>query len=450
MRLVRLGPQPSTVGADVREALTEFGVGDQTLGGVALVGATPSDATDPVDAIIVLPRGVILVVGVDLPEPAQRLEAPLRTPWTVDSWPMVRTEGAVNPAIEAQESASSLAKTLQFHDVEPLPVSTIIAVGPSVDQVTQSTTDLQQGVRVVPPSTSSILAAARELATYPRRCPLEPARRLLKVLAPQEAELASSELTAEGFPVFADADPAAAETVQFSRIEDVPEEAAATPAIRLPMPDLPRRRDVLLAYTAKAARQLAAAVEAQSRRTKLIALSVIAAAACAIVVLMALSAGTKTVAAMPDAPPIRVDGVDFVRRLTQHDTNCAQHSLGDVQAWFHRQPCAGLTRADFSTTVVGRSAAVSEAVVDLGDPTAAANLRDELNTTGTGGIADLVTEGHGWANAPSSWDGSAQAVEQDGNHVRIVQTVWTQGQSQPADIELRALAERGLRLPAAG
>lgn len=443
MRLVQLGAEPTQVGADVRDALTACGSGDEVLGGVALFGCTPPDGAKPVDAIIVLPRGVIIVVGVDLPEPAQTLEAPLQTPWTVDGWPLVRSEGAVNPGFEALESASALATSLQARGIEPLPVTTIVAVGPHVGQVTQPTTDLHRGVRVVNPSTASLLAATRELATYQHRCPTEPASRLLKVLAPGAAEPATHELTAEGFPVFAESDPAAAETILLSKIEDTDE--ATTPSIRMPALSAAQRNAILLT---RVARRQATQLAALPRRTTLTVLSVVGALVCAVVVLVALSGAQRTIAAPPPtAPPIRIDGLDFVRRLAQHDTNCAQHSFGDVQAWFQRQPCVGLTRQDFSTSVAGRSAAVAVAVVDLADAATAASLREELDTAGTGGITDLISDGLRWPSGPSSLDGSAEAVEQDGSQVRVVQTVWTGGGSQPVDVELRALAERGLRLP---
>jgi hypothetical protein len=447
MRLVQLGAEPSEVGAKVRDALAACGTGDEVLGGVALFGCTPPDDTKPIDAIIVLPRGLIVVVGMDLPEPAQMLDAPLQTPWTVDGWPLVRTEGAVNPGFEALQSASELASSLQNRDLEPLPVATIVAVGPHVGQVTQPSTDLHRGVRVMHPSTTSLLAAARELATYQHRCPLEPARRLLEVLAADAAELTTGELTAEGFPVFAESDPASAETIVLSKI-DVPDEPATTPSIRMPSLGAAQRNAILLAHAAK---RLAEPLAALSRRTKLIALSAVLTLVCVVVALVAFSGAEKTTAAPPPLPPpVRIDGVEFVRQLSEHDADCARHSLGDVQAWFQRQPCAGLTRQDFSTTVAGRSAAVAVAVVDLPDTASATSLRDELDTAGSGGITDLITDGRRWPGGPSSLDGSAEAVEQDGKQVRVVQTVWTQGGSQPTDVELRSLAERGLRLPAGG
>lgn len=88
MRLVRLGQQPSRVADDIRAALASLGRGNTVVGGVALVGVRPIPSVRSVDAVVVLPRGVVVVLGVDLPEPAMKLEAPLAGAWRADGWPL--------------------------------------------------------------------------------------------------------------------------------------------------------------------------------------------------------------------------------------------------------------------------------------------------------------------------------------------------------------------------
>ncbi|HEV8559546.1 MAG TPA: hypothetical protein VGR06_24660, partial [Actinophytocola sp.] len=105
MWLIRLGDGASEVGVDVRAALASWGRGDGVVGGVALTGAKPPHCAAPVDAILVLPRGILVVVGVDLPDPAVRLDAPLAGQWKTDGWPLVRGDGAVNPGVAALEAA---------------------------------------------------------------------------------------------------------------------------------------------------------------------------------------------------------------------------------------------------------------------------------------------------------------------------------------------------------
>ncbi len=65
MRLIRFGKEPSQVGADVRAALATWGSGENILGGVALLGVQPPGCPRALDALVVLPRGVIVIVGVD-------------------------------------------------------------------------------------------------------------------------------------------------------------------------------------------------------------------------------------------------------------------------------------------------------------------------------------------------------------------------------------------------
>ena len=127
MRLIRLAGESSEVGADVRAALASWGRGDGVVSASRCSAASPP--TSPVDAIVLLPRGMLVVVGVDLPDPAVRLEAPLTGQWKTDGWPLVRPDGAVNPATEVLETVAEIHRHLEEAGVEPLPVGTVIAVG---------------------------------------------------------------------------------------------------------------------------------------------------------------------------------------------------------------------------------------------------------------------------------------------------------------------------------
>lgn len=421
MRLVRLGTESSKVGADIRAALSAWGEGGEVLGGVAVLGCTPPGCTSPLDAVIVLPRGLIVVTGIDLPEPALRLEAPLHTPWTVDGWPLVRTEGAVNPALEAMEAASSLARHLQDQGMEPLPVTTVVAVGPFVEQVIQPANDLHRGVRVLYPSTTSVLAAARELATYQRACPVEQVSPILESLDDQAGQLSVAELSAEGFPDLVGPDLAAAQTIHIPKITD------SSPAAYQQSPGTTPVRWI-------------------RRYAKHIALG---SGVLVLLAVISLLVGINQTgqASPPPPPPVRVDGVDFTQRGAQHDKDCGRHSFGDIQGWFQQNPCIGLSRTVFDAQIAGRQAAVAVAVVKTGDENTARRLQDLADGAGTGGIHDLLAEGHEWPGRPRSFDNAAQAVQRDGDQVRIVQAVWSSGFSLTSDVALRALTERGMRLP---
>ncbi len=92
MRVVRFPARPTRVSDDIRAALASLGKGGNLVGGVALLGATPPDSGLVIDAVLVLPRGVFVVVGVDLPDPAMTLTAPLHGEWKADGWPLVRPD----------------------------------------------------------------------------------------------------------------------------------------------------------------------------------------------------------------------------------------------------------------------------------------------------------------------------------------------------------------------
>ncbi|TWF91677.1 hypothetical protein [Saccharopolyspora dendranthemae] len=407
MHLVRLGAEPTKVGADIRAAIAAWGAGRSVLGGVAVLGCRPPGSPRELDAVIVLPRGVIVVLGVDLPEPVLKLDAPVGTPWTVDGWPLVRTEGKVNPAQEGLESAAALARSLQSRGLEPLPVAAVVAVGPYVGQVTQPTADLHRGVRVVSPNTTSVLSAARELATYEGPCDAASALGLLRVL---DAEVPGDTLIAEGFPASPEVDLAGIDTMLIPKYSE----------------DRPR-----------------AAAPRSSPRGKV--LGAVAALAVVFALVGALVLGSSS-ASPPEMPSQRVDGVEFAQHATDRVGECGPGSYGDVQRFFQQQPCRGLRRGIFESRLGPSSVAVSIAIVDLPDARAATELRKLLESAGTGGISDLLSQGGGWPGAPRDFGDSARSVQQTANQVRVVQAVWSQRRSHPDDPELRAMTERGLRL----
>lgn len=418
MRLVRLGEEPSEVGTDIRAAVSAWGEGCGVLGGVAVFGVDPPGGPRPLDAVIVLPRGIIVVCGSDLPQPALKVEAPLQTPWTVDSWPLVRSESTVNPGLEALESASALARSLQSRWVEPLPVGTVVVLGPYVEQVTQPTNDLHRGLRVVAPTTTAILAAARELATYEQACSAQAAQRVLGVLGEAPGRITTEQLRAEGFAEEHTQDLSSAQTLLISKIDE-----SRTPLQKI-------------------------AALTTSTRKRLAAISAGTLAACALLIFI-LNGGNaaKTETTDSHRAVSHVDGVEFVRKATNEDTECAKHSSGEITSWFEDQPCTTLSRSAFVTSLSGRDAAVTVSVAELPDEKSAAALRELLYQPGSGDINNLLAEGHGWPGAPEASEGSARTVEQTGNLIRVVHAAWANETSDPDDVALRTLAERGMRLP---
>ncbi|CCH28888.1 hypothetical protein ABZ816_28200 [Actinosynnema sp. NPDC047251] len=411
MRLIRLGAEPTQIGVDVRAALSTWGTGDSVLGGVAMLGVTPPDCPRTLDAVIVLPRGVLVVVGVDLPDPAMRLEAPLAGQWRIDGWPLTRPDGATSPAAEALAATTAVARRIQDMRGEPLPVTTVVAVGPYVAHVVQPTGDLNRGVRVLHPKPTTLLAAARELATSDRPCSAEHAAKLLAVLAPTGIPPDTRQLRAEGFPDAA-ADLASASTMLLPKVPPAP------------------RRPRWLPYAA--------------------------AGVVAVLLVVGLvvtltsggeSAATQSASSTPQPTTVVVDGRNFTPKGADRSEDCAKHAFGDVQVWLSGHMCMQLRRAQYETVVDGRKVGVAVSELNLPDAARAGELRQVASAAGSGGVTALVKDGRTWPGGPVSFDRSAIRTATKTNQVRIAQVVWAEGESDPADPALTALADQALRLP---
>ncbi|MGW5724046.1 hypothetical protein ACWEVP_48325 [Amycolatopsis sp. NPDC003865] len=206
MRLVRLERQQSRVADDVRAALASLGRGSTVIGGIALVGVG-SVTERPIEAVVLLPHGVIIVIGVDLPDPALRLEAPLGAEWRADGWPLVADDDAINPATEALDISQACEQRIASLVPGMGPVGTIVAVGPYVETVDQPATDLAGPVRVLHPTPTTMLAATVSLATAHRPRSVDQVRALIRGLAPDAPEFSDEVLLGEGFSRFTDDSP---------------------------------------------------------------------------------------------------------------------------------------------------------------------------------------------------------------------------------------------------
>ncbi|WP_424185004.1 hypothetical protein ACOBQX_24365 [Actinokineospora sp. G85] len=365
MRALRLGAAPSAVGNDLAAALASWGRGDDIFGGVALLGYQPPDHPEPVEAVLLLPRAVIVVVGVDLPDPAMRLEAPLAGQWRTDGWPLVRHEGPVNPAVDALAATAAVSEALDGARAEPLPTGTVVAVGPYVGQVSQPTGDLVRGVRILHPEPKSLLTAARELSTHGRVCPATDARKMLAALG---VELGHADLVAEGFG------------------DVVAREVAAASTTFIPKVALGIKPDVKQAKQAKRA-------EPETTRS-LRWLPVLAVLLVAVLLVagiaVAVSSADDNSSAPPATPPSRtavsVGGTEFTARGARQAADCAAHAYGDVQAYLQANACARLVRARYEAAAVGGGrAAVLVAVLRFASSVSGTELRSVADRPGGGG-----------------------------------------------------------------
>jgi len=428
VRLVRLGEETSKVGADVRAALASWGRGSTVVGGVALIGCQPEGCDGPVDAVVVLPRGVLVVLGVDLPDPAVRLDAPLAGQWKTDGWPLVRPDGVVNPASDAMRTVGVITRVLESAKVEPLPVGTVVAVGPYVSKVHQPTSDLLRGVRILHPEPMNLITATRELAVHQRPCTVAQARAILEALQPGNAEVAAIDLAEEGFANSAGANLAAESTTLIPRVSapSRPTPSRPTPA-RKPVRWLPAGAAVLVAMLLLTGIVYAVASAGDGDGSDPRGVS-----------------STQT-----ESNDIEVGGMAFTPRGTVSDADCAAHAYGDVQVWLEANRCDELVRMRYESESDGKTAAILVAVLRFPESALAGELHTVADEPGSGAISDVSAEGVEWPGGVKAFfESAAYASGREGNSLKLVQAVWVGESSNPNDEQLTELADSALKIPA--
>jgi hypothetical protein len=146
-------------------------------------------------------------------------------------------------------------------------------------------------------------------------------------------------------------------------------------------------------------------------------------------------------------PSVSAGGVSFSPEGATEATDCAGHAYGDVKVWLGQHPCVHLVRSVYQTTADGHPAAVALAVVTFSDQATATAFGTVANTTGTGGITNLVAEGSRWAGGPTSFDNAAYTVLVQDTSVRLTEVVWIGRTSSPTDPALAGLATASAGLP---
>jgi len=199
VRLAQRSQPDCQAAADLRACLAVLGPGPEVLGGVALLGLMLPGLEPRIDAVLLLPRGILVLASVDLPGPVLRLDAPIDGPWLADGWRLVRPDGATNPAGTACAAAAAVAARLGVPGSPVLEVGVAVLVGPYVRTVVQPAADLDRRIRVLSPSGPALVGLARELCNGVRPCGLMAAGGLLGVLAPGLRPVPPEVLAAEGF-----------------------------------------------------------------------------------------------------------------------------------------------------------------------------------------------------------------------------------------------------------
>jgi hypothetical protein len=445
VRLLRIGDEPSKIGADVSAALTSWGRGDGVVGGFALVGVQPPDCPGPVDAVVVLPRGVLVIAGVDLPDPAMRLDAPLSGAWKTDGWPLVRPgdDDATNPAADAMAASTAVSKLLQSNRAEPVPVSTVVAVGPYVEKVEQPTADLMRGVRILHPEPMNMLTATRELAVRERPCTVRQVHVILTALAPDARLPNDEELAAEGFPNASDMASASTTLIPRFRDDDHPKRPKAKPkpgggGVRW----LPVAAVVLIGVLL-----LTGIIVAVASAGGDPAPSHPAPTHAAVPTTSAPTGPAKPTRPGANATP-GLDDSDFASKGVVQDADCAADTTGDIQVWLEQHGCDRLLRARYLVTVDGKQAAVLLTVLAFPDDGTATAFKGVADTPGSGAVLDPAAQGKPWPEGlKPNFDSAGYASKANGGSVLIAQTTWVQTPPKPDDEALGALARRAVQLP---
>jgi hypothetical protein len=385
VRLVRLGDAQSAVAADVKAALASWGGGDAVLGGVALAGYLPPGRSRPVDMVLLLSNAVVVVAGVDLPDPAMRLDAPVAGQWKIDGWPLVGPDPTLNPAAEAVGVTEAVAEAVRGTG---LPVRLILAVGPYVGQVTQPQMDVDRGIRVLHPMPTTLLAAVRDVAAGAPALTVEQAGGLLIHLCPDE-RFTTDELLAEGFAL-----------------------AKVAPA----EPPAKKRR----------------------RWLPIGAAALIGALAVGSIVAALTSGGSAPAAPQASGGYTKVDAVD-------DGSHCADHAYGDVQVWLGQNQCVDLRRWNYRAEDAGNPAGIAVAEIRFPAAEPAAQFQSLAEQPGAGGITELLKE-RPWPGGPATFDRAAFTSNRSGGTVRLVETVWIGRPSAADDRTLKSIAAHTLNL----
>lgn len=434
MRLINVGTQRSKVADDIRAGLTALGRGDSVVGGVALLSVKPQALNSVFDAIVVLPHGVLLIAGVDLPGPAMRLEAPLRGQWKSDNWPLVGSGEDTNPGSTALAAAQATAQRLHTETGITIPIAAILATGPFVDTVVQPEAELAEPVRVLFPTPATLREAIEALApAHGNACTVEEARAVLRTLDPNIHILSDSALTKEGFLIRAP--------------------ATRTVPAEVPADDFPTTT-LFMDPTMMSPAEPNADRDASSRSGKVLPIAALCLLIVGIIAAIVLAAGGADSAPTPpspessDAEPAShaVAGYEYTVVATNAKQDCAAKTFGDVKALLERQDCGGIHLGSYTVRDGDRLAAVSIAEIELATPAEADELERLAAIPGSGGALDAASEAAAWQKQPS-FDNAAYDAAANENRVRMIRTAWQSEASSPEDSTLRRIAKAATKVP---
>lgn len=441
MRLIRLGEQPSGVTVDIRSALTAIGRGAVVVGGVALFGVSGPDGR-PVDAVVLMPRGILVIGSVTLPGPALRLDAPLNEPWRADGWTVETNDGAVNPADNALELTGRVAARLrELHPAGAAArISTVIAVGPYVEYVEQPAGELTGSTRVLHPTATSMLSATVSMPRQDEPLTTTGVRTLLTALGPDSKQPGDDELLAEGFapaPLSSEPDPAAQYLGAAESTVATGPPSAETTSTPAPESTTPAQHG-----KSRFPRWLVAAT-----LTLLGCLLIVGAVTAMVGNGESDQPSSAGESSTPRHPSTEIAGISFTPHASGATDTCARHAYGDLRARLEDEDCLRLHRGSFIARVNGSRVATTVAVLSFPDRATAEDFRKLARRPGTGGIDDMATQRDQWPGKRPRFSGAAYTTNIHKATVHLVRAGRVAESSRADDATLDRAAEATLQLP---
>jgi hypothetical protein len=126
------------------------------------------------------------------------------------------------------------------------------------------------------------------------------------------------------------------------------------------------------------------------------------------------------------------------------DSNCERNSYEKVKTFFAKKPCVQMVRELYYTTVDGKKAYSSVAMVRMSNAADAAELKALTEQNGTGNVTDLVRDGRIKVQGLKSLSNGAFAAKVTGNDVIIVESDFEGGSKKEDDAKLEEISDEAL------
>ncbi|MBP2323891.1 hypothetical protein JOF56_004276 [Kibdelosporangium banguiense] len=128
------------------------------------------------------------------------------------------------------------------------------------------------------------------------------------------------------------------------------------------------------------------------------------------------------------------------------DSNCESNSYEKVKQFFAKKPCTQMVRELYVTTVDGKTAYSSVAMVRMTSAADAEELKKLTETNGTGNVTDLVRAGRVKVQGLKSLSNGAFAAKVVGNDVIIVESDFEGGSKKEDEAKLEEVSDEALTM----